>query len=162
MGLAVAALLGEQVTANLVPKAGRIGSNLAVVCSVGQRKVKKRSQLGHYLPARQRSGVGSLGPERCPGPRAARALHAHGGMKRLVTLLLTMLLALAACAPTQDAGDDATDPATIPSASPGLDDNDDDDNNADDDHGASHSADDDDGDDTDDDDDGSPSASPSG
>ena len=48
-------------------------------------------------------------------------------MRLPLTLLLALLLALAACAPTQDAGDTPSDPATVPSASARLDDDDGDD-----------------------------------
>ena len=46
-------------------------------------------------------------------------------MRLPLTFLLTLLLVLAACTPTQDAGDTTSDPATVPSASARLDDDDD-------------------------------------
>lgn len=80
-------------------------------------------------------------------------------MRLPLTFLLTLLLVLAACTPTQDAGDTTSDPATVPTASARLDDDDDGDDASDDPTGdgvtGSPSA------SPDDDATGSPSASPS-
>ena len=62
-------------------------------------------------------------------------MHGPTGIRLPLAFLLTLVLVLTACTPTQDAGDTTSDPATVPSASARLDDDDDGDAASDDPNG---------------------------